>query len=204
MDTKVFLFPLANSILFKKVTLPYHIFEPQFRQMVKDSITEQVPIAIVPYDAYENYRGDICVAGMPHILSTYPDGQLDIYITGAMKCRLIDSLSDRPYKVYSYKLIEEDLHVDESFSMELDSLKIMLERWAIHFLPDPIQRDNFSHTLEDAELLINYCTVFLVDDLSTKKAVMEANTLKEKINLILHMIGPKEVSLGPFLPSLKF
>lgn len=204
MENKVFLFPLTNSVLFKKVTLPYHIFEPRYRQMVKDSLAMQIPIAIVPYHPSNLYRGEICVAGLPHILSTYPDGRMDIYITGSVKCRLTDFESEDPYKVYYYKTMEEDTSIDESFDIELESLKTLLERWAIHFLPDPIQRETFANTLDDAELLVNYCTVFLVDEWNVKKAVMEADTLKEKIRLILQVIGPKEISLGPFMPTLKF
>jgi len=204
MENKVFLFPLTNSVLFKKVTLPYHIFEPRFRQMVKDSLAMQIPIAIVPYHPSNLYRGEICVAGLPHILSTYPDGRMDIYITGSVKCRLTDFESEDPYKVYNYRTLEEDTSIDESFDIELESLKTLLERWAIHFLPDPVQRETFANTLDDAELLVNYCTVFLVDEWNVKKAVMEADSLKEKIKLILQVIGPKEISLGPFMPTLKF
>ncbi len=204
MDNKVFLFPLANSILFKKVTLPYHIFEPRYRQMIHDSLANQIPIAIVPHHETGLYRGEVCVAGLPHILSTYPDGRMDIYITGSWKCRLTDFEADDPYKIYHFKEIHEEIAVDDSYYLELDSLKALLERWSVHFLPDPEQRETFSNTLEDVELLVNYCAVFLVDEMEVKKAVMEAKSLKEKIRLILQVIGPKEISLGPFMPTLKF
>jgi Lon protease-like protein len=204
MDNKVFIFPLTNAVLFKKVTLPYHIFEPRYRQMIKDALASQVPIAIVPYHSSNLYRGEICVAGLPHILSTYPDGRMDIYITGTIKCRLTEFESEEPYKVYQYRILDEDCTVDESLTIELESLRALLERWAIHFLPDPVQRETFANTLDDPELLVNYCAVFLVDEFEVKKAVMEADTLKEKIRLLLHIIGPKEISLGPFMPTLKF
>lgn len=204
MDNKVFLFPLTNSVLFKKVTLPYHIFEPRYRQMIRDSLAMQIPVAIVPYHPSNLYRGEVCVAGLPHILSTYPDGRMDIYITGSVKCRLSDFDSENPYKIYHYKLLEEDVSVDDSILLELDSFKVLLERWALHFLPDPVQRETFSHTLDDPELLINYCTVFLVDEFSVKKEVMEAASLRQKINILMRVVGPKEISLGPFAPTLKF
>lgn len=204
MDNKVFLFPLTNSVLFKKVTLPYHIFEPRYRQMIKDSLAMQIPIAIVPFHPSNQYRGEICVAGLPHILSTYPDGRMDIYITGSVKCRLTDFEAEDPYKIYYYKIMEEDISIDDTFDIELESLRTLLERWAIHFLPDPVQRESFSNTLEDPELLVNYCAVFLVDDWNVKKLVMEAEDLKEKIRVLLQVIGPKEISLGPFMPILRF
>lgn len=205
MENKVFLFPLQNSILFKKVTLPYHIFEPRYQQMVKDSIDFQVPIAVVPQNDRDDYRNEICIAGMPHILSAYPDGRMDIYITGAVKCRITDFESEKPYKVYRYRTIEENIsEAKEKFDMELISLRVMLERWANHFLPDKSQRESFSSTLEDAELLINYCAVFLVDDPVMKRLVMVAGSIDEKVRILLHVIGPKEIPLGPFMPSLKF
>lgn len=204
MDNRVFLFPLSNSILFKKVTLPYHIQETRYRQMVRDAVAMQMPIGIVPYHPSDYYSGEICVAGIPHILSTYPDGRMDIYITGTIKCKLSDFESEDPYKVYYYRPLPEDIFIDDSFLMEVESLRTLLERWALHFLPDPSQRESFSHTLSDPELLVNYCAVFLVDDVIVKRDVMEAGSLAEKIKILLRVIGPKEVSLGPFMPTLKF
>jgi Lon protease-like protein len=205
MENKVFLFPLQNSILFKKVTLPYHIFEPRYRQMVKDSIDMGIPIAVTSYHPSGNYRGEVCVCGMPHILSTYPDGRMDIYITGSDKVRLTDFEEENPYKIYRYRVLNEDIDSDDDqFDLEIWSLKTLLERWANHFLPDPSQRESFANTLEDPELLINYCTVFLVDEVRVKREVMIADSLEEKIRILLSVIGPKEVGLGPFMPTLKF
>jgi Lon protease-like protein len=204
MDNKVFLFPLNNSVLFRKVTLPFHIFEMKYRQMVHDSISMQIPIAVVSYDFTNNYHGEICVAGMPHILTTYPDGRLDIYITGAVKCRLTDFDEENPYKVYLYRPLDDDLYLDDTFDIDVESLRVLLERWAQHFLQDPIQRQSFAATLDDPELLINYCAVFLVDDIESKRAIMQADSLRKKIQIILKVIGPKEIALGPFMPTLKF
>ncbi len=204
MDNKVFLFPLPNSTLYKKVTLPFHIFEDRYRKMVHDSIAHEIPIAIVSHKNSLNYKGEICVAGLPHILTTYEDGRMDIYITGSVKCRLTDFDQENPYKVYGYTSLEEDLGSADTFSLELESLRLLLERWAMNFLPDPRQRESFSMTLEDPEVLVNYCAIFLLDSLSMKRAVMEAETMEKKLQILLHVIGPKEISLGPFLPTLKF
>lgn len=204
MDNKVFLFPLNNSLLFKKVTLPFHIFESRYRRMIKDAIEQQIPVAVVPFDATNNYEGVICIAGIPHILTTYADGRMDIYITGAVKCKLTDFDQENPYKVYNYRTLDENLFIDETLEDELESLKGLLERWANHFLPDAIQRQNFSITLEDPEILVNYCAVFLLDDVDLKKNVMEAETMRKKIQVLLKAIGPKEIPLGPFMPTLRF
>jgi Lon protease-like protein len=204
MDKKVFLFPLTNSIMFKKVVLPFHIFEPRYRQMVHDAIEHQIPIAVVPYDPISSYEGVICVAGIPHILTTYSDGRMDIFITGSVKCRLTEFSQEDPYKIYHYEALDESLHLQNGEEFDLENLRGLLERWADHYLSDYGQRQNFARTLKDDEMMINYCAVFLTDELSIKKKVMEAETITKKIQFLIEAVGPKEISLGPFLPTLKF
>lgn len=204
MSNTVFLFPLNNSLLFRKVTLPYHIFEARYRKMIKDAIDLQIPIGVVPFSAENDYEGTICVAGIPHILTTYADGRMDIYITGEIKCRLTEFDDENPYKVYYYTPVEEDMYVDEVLEYEIDSLRGLLERWASHFLQDINQRRNFSNTLDDPEVLVNYCAVFLLDDIDSKKEVMQASSIEKKVQLLMKAVGPKEIALGPFMPSLRF
>lgn len=204
MDNKVYLFPLNSSILFRKVTLPYHIFESRYRRMVKDAIDRQIPIAVVPFNSDNNYNNVVCVAGIPHVLTTYADGRMDIYITGSEKCKLTEFDQENPYKIYNYKPLNENLHVDDTIEYELESLHGLLERWAANFLQDPSQRENFSNTLEDPEVLVNYCAVFLLDDIDLKREVMEAETMGDKVQILLTAVGPKEITLGPFLPTLRF
>lgn len=204
MDNKVFLFPLNNALLFRKVTLPYHIFEARYRRMIKDAIDRQIPVAVVPYQASNDYEGTICVAGIPHVLTTYADGRMDIYITGAVKCKLTDFDQEDPYKVYYYRPLDENLYVDQTLEYEIESLRALLERWANHFLQDENQKQNFSNTLDDPEILVNYCAVFLLDDVEEKREVMEAETMRKKIQILLKAVGPKEITLGPFLPTLRF
>ena len=171
--------------------------------MIKDACEMQMPVGIVSYHPSNVYTGEVCVAGIPHILSTYPDGRMDIYITGTVKCKITNFEAEQPYKVYGYKTLEEEPLHDDAYEMELASLRRFLERWAIHFLPEPVQRENFIATLDEPELLVNYCAVFLVDDPVIKKDIMVADSIQDKIKILLHVMGPKEVSLGPFMPALK-
>ncbi len=129
---------------------------------------------------------------------------MDIYITGAVKCKLTDFDQENPYKVYHYKPLDENLFIDETLEYEIESLRNLLERWAHHFLQDQSQRQNFSSTLDDPEILINYCAVFLLDDIEQKKHVMEAETMRKKVQIMMKAVGPKEITLGPFLPTLRF
>lgn len=204
MNKKVFLFPLPQSILLKKVTLPLHIFEPRYKLMVKDSLKNEIPMAIVPLHPSGHYEGKVCVAGLPHILNSYSDGRMDIYITGTLKCELKEPISEDPYKSYFFRSLMEDMTIDDSCDLELESFRTLLERWALNFLQDSTQSETFKKSLNDPELLVNYCTVFLTEDFFMKKTIMECESLREKIVILMKVLGPKEIFLGPFLPKLKF
>lgn len=204
MDNKVFLFPLSNSILFKKVTLPFHIFEPRYREMVRVAIQDEVPIAIVPFHPSNAYQGQVCVAGLAHVLTTYPDGRMDIFITGTVKCRLTQFIYSDPFFVFNYEVLEEDNFLGENFEIEKESLKAFIEQWAKQFVTDPSQRAAFTDSLKDDEALVNYCSLFLVDDIKVRASLMKAESIQHKVKILLKAIGPKEVSLGPFMPVLKF
>lgn len=202
---KIFLFPLQNSVLYKKVTLPYHIFEPRYQKMIQEAIRTQTPVAIVHSDPHGHYEGSLCVGGVPHVLATYPDGRLDIYITGATKYRLTkEEAETQPYKIYEGIEVKENLAVDDSCVMEIESLRLLLEHWSVTYLPHPDQREAFFNTLNDEELLVNYCAVFLVDDIRIKEQIMMRNSIKDKIDLLVKTLGPKEIQLSQFLPPLRF
>ena len=202
---QIFLFPISNAILFKKVSLPFHIFEDRYREMIYDAIDRQIPVGVISFDPYDYYTGKICVAGIPHILSTYPDGKLDIYITGQTKYRIGHLIREEDYKVFQVRQLHEDLEINnDQLEFEIDILKNLLKRWSLHFLPDPLQRDSFEQSLSDQELLVNFCAVFLVDEIKLRREVMEASSLYQKVKILLYAIGPKEISLGPFMPTLRF
>ena len=54
-------FPLPNVVLFPRVQLPLHIFEPRYRAMVRDVIEAEPPLigmALLRGDWQEQYEGN--------------------------------------------------------------------------------------------------------------------------------------------------
>lgn len=82
--------------------------------------------------------------GIPQILNTYPDGRMDIYITGSVKCRLTSFDRENPYKIYYYRPLLEVSDLGDRWIMELESLKQFLIHWSTKFLPDPLQQETFA------------------------------------------------------------
>lgn len=101
------LFPLS-TVLLPGTSLPLHVFEPRFRQLVADLITGRLPnrrLGIVtirpgwePGDEVgETVEAVGCAATLKDVVSM-PDGRFDIILTGSDRFRLRDVVSSpTPY-----------------------------------------------------------------------------------------------------------
>lgn len=76
MSKIVPLFPL-NIIVFPKSKYPLHIFEERYIKMIRKSIEEEKPFAIVPKDSTIGTLVEVC-----SILMQHDDGKMDISVCG--------------------------------------------------------------------------------------------------------------------------
>lgn len=90
------LFPLPNAVLFPSVFLPLHIFEPRYRQMVRDALTgdRMIGMVLLKPGFEADYDGrppiyDVGGAGLITHAERLPDGRYNIILRGIDKFRLI-------------------------------------------------------------------------------------------------------------------
>ncbi|WP_367136780.1 LON peptidase substrate-binding domain-containing protein [Saccharothrix sp. HUAS TT1] len=109
MTTTLPLFPLG-TVLLPGASLPLHVFEPRYRQLTVDLVTEAVPdraFGVVSIKqgwevGAENVEA-LCEVGCSAILQEarrLPDGRFDLTTTGGRRFRLLDVDEDSaPYLV---------------------------------------------------------------------------------------------------------
>src|SRR6476469_3461787 len=87
---RVALFPLPGAILFPRSQLPLHIFEPRYREMVKDAIAGPGRIAMIqPHRLDDDNRAPLYSAGCIGALVLH----------GSNRVRLVREVSgDSPYR----------------------------------------------------------------------------------------------------------
>ena len=91
------LFPLPNVVLFPRVFLPLHIFEPRYRQMVRDALAADRIIGMVLLrdggggeDANDPAVFPTGCAGLITHCEQLPDGRYNIVLRGLYKFRIRD------------------------------------------------------------------------------------------------------------------
>lgn len=80
------LFPLG-LVLFPDSSLPLHIFEPRYRELINNCIRQQTAFGINLIES-SKFCEVGCAAIVSDVLEKYPDGRLDIVVTGKKRYRL--------------------------------------------------------------------------------------------------------------------
>ena len=109
------MFPLPNAVFFPNTSLPLHIFEPRYRDMMRDAIEHGMPIVVVRMKEPRVYNDQ----GMPEFhevgglgfLSQHqelPDGRFNVLLEGVARVRIQEELvTDRSYRMGRGALVEE-------------------------------------------------------------------------------------------------
>jgi Lon protease-like protein len=108
------LFPLPGLVLFPRIYLPLHIFEPRYRELVRDVQTGDPYIGMVLLkEGWESdYHGNPpiypvgCVGRMIEIESL-PDGKYNLVLHGLRRIRLLEEFHDRSYRQAWVEVVEE-------------------------------------------------------------------------------------------------
>jgi Lon protease-like protein len=89
------IFPL-EVVLFPEEVLPLHIFEPRYKDLVRDCQAAKQQFGVVLL-AGENLVEVACTAEITKVTRTYPNGELDILTVGRRIFRILEVIDERSY-----------------------------------------------------------------------------------------------------------
>jgi Lon protease-like protein len=128
------LFPLATVVFFPNTLLPLHVFEPRYRQMVKDVINAERIIGMVLLKPgwEKNYKGNpeiYDVACMGRIVNSeaLEDGRFNIVLYGLKRVKILEIVRDLPYRLARVGILE-DIHGTNE-EIYKDRITQLILRW---------------------------------------------------------------------------
>ena len=114
-------FPLSTVVFFPNTLLPLHIFEPRYREMLRDALDSEkiIAMALLKPGWDDNYYGSpdvFDVAGMGRIVSseTFRDGRSNIVLYGLKRIKILEFTEDKPYRKASVEILENKSGNDET------------------------------------------------------------------------------------------
>jgi Lon protease-like protein len=192
MSTRLSVFPLAGALLFPRMHLPLHIFEPRYRALVTDSLARDRRIGMIqPRPGFIERHGEPpplfeigCVGRIAEV-EALDDGRFDIVLEGLSRFRILRELDvTTPFRQVEAELIDdpedEVLAMGDRASLELESRRFAdAQGYAV---------DWEAVTRLDDENLVNGIAQIAPFDPAAKQALLEANTLRDRAELTVQLM----------------
>lgn len=188
---RVPIFPLPGAILFPRSQLPLHIFEPRYREMVKDAIEGAGQIAMIqPLRLDDDNQAPLygvgCVGELVGI-EELEDGRYNIVLLGSHRFRLVREAEVEA----SYRCAEVDIEVyDDSDPPPLSlGQRAEVEREARR-LGDALGLAVDWHAVSrlDDEMLVNAIAQVAPFDIGAKQALLEEESLAGRADLLVQLM----------------
>jgi ATP-dependent Lon protease len=183
------LFPL-NIVLFPGMSLPLHIFEPRYKDMIHYCLQNESDFGILLSNEKDLCQVG-CTAKISHIIRQYEDGRLDIVTEGQQRFHVLEFLQANTYMEGVIEFFDDDSSEDlpdELLDNVLNAYQKMIHLQtrgvgAVKGIFDPV---HFSFIIASTLAL----------DLPEKQTLLELTSTTERIRkldtALMHMVSQLE------------
>ena len=188
---RVPLFPLPGAILFPRAQLPLHIFEPRYRDMVRDAAEGAGRIAMIqPHRLDDDNKAPLYVVGCVGELvgmEELDDGRFNIVLLGTNRFRLVRE--EEPDGLYRCAEVDISAFDDEEPPPLSLAQRAEVEREARRLgdaMGLAVDWDAVSRL--DDEMLVNAIAQVAPFDVGAKQALLEQATLDDRADLLVQLM----------------
>ncbi len=188
------LFPLPNTVFFPKTYLPLHVFEPRYRQMVRDAAAGHRMVGMVLLkDGWESdYEGQppiftVGAVGRMVAVQHLSDGRFNVLLQGLRRFEIQDEIGCESYR-QGRIMVKEYPPLQAMLPPELRS---ELQKIAGNFLlsrEDGMALANFLKQPVDDEALVQNLSFGIDFTPLEKQFLLEADTLIQQARRILDLL----------------
>jgi Lon protease-like protein len=189
MPRRLAIFPLGGAILFPRMHLPLHIFEPRYRAMVSEAMARDQRIGMIQPSGPGEPAPLFSVGCMGRIaeIEALEDGRFNIILAGEARFRIARELDVSTL----FRQVEAELigHDDEDAAILAPIERAALEDEAKRFA------DVLGYVVEwdavqslDDETLVNAIAQIAPFDIAAKQALLEADTVPERSELAIQLM----------------
>lgn len=184
---RISIFPLPGAILYPGLQLPLHIFEPRYQAMIKDALARDRRIGMIQPQRSEEGAPLYSVGCLGKIgeFEALDGGRFNIVLEGESRFRVLRELDViTPFRQIEGELLDEDeddcLAAVERASFEQESRRFAdAQGYRVDW--DSVAR------LDD-QSLINGVAQIAPFDAASKQALLEADGLSERCELMVQLM----------------
>lgn len=197
------IFPLPNVVLFPNAFLPLHVFEPRYREMVRDALAGGRIIGMALLRSGGGANGlpappiyPIGCAGRITRCERLRDGRYNVVLRGRHKFRVLDEDLSRSYRLARVETIPEP-----DVAEGLGAARRRLERFLERRFALPGSHSKLPAGVRDADL-VNALSQYLDFDPLEKQALLERDGLMERCRALGDLLEMRSLAeSGNFRPA---
>jgi len=188
------IFPLPDVVLFPHSVLPLHIFEPRYRQMVRDCLAgdKRLAMALLRPGWENDYYGRPPVhpiAGAGEIVQheELPDGRFNILLRGTMRIAITSEVpTDKPYRVTRARpLPDRYLDADpQALTDRVERLKVFYLRILSEVQKGEGETAKIFGGIKDPGIIVDRIAGAAIPDAETRQQALEAVDVATRLSIV--------------------
>ncbi len=174
------LFPL-NVVLMPGTSLPLHIFEERYKQMVNECLDSETEFGMVLADE-DGTRGVGCTARIVELVQRFEDGRMVILVEGSRRFKLNNIMTGKPYYVGEVDYLEDG--TDDDVSSLAEECVALLER-----VVEAATEGSVDIEIEPPYRNLSFAIAGRIEfDLETRQQILELPTEKGRLEKVKELL----------------
>lgn len=182
---------LPNTVFFPQSLLPLHIFEPRYREMLRDVLATNRLFAVAHLDTAHAH--DEAAVEPPHRIASVgivracqeaEDGTSNLLLQGVARVEIREIVHEEPYRVIAVRPLATvwgGNHTQLEI-MRLEVLRLVQLRRRLG-TPAPKGMTQFLETIEDFDTFADVAVFNLCDDVALKQRLLEELDTRKRLKL---------------------
>jgi Lon protease-like protein len=189
------IFPLPNVLLFPNMVLPLHIFEERYKRMVNDCLQGDRLLGLfllqrgwdeegatpTPYD----------VGGMGRITRAvrYPNGSMDILLSGLARVRVLRYVQEKPYLIAEVEMWPDEPDDSEGVEALTRRMVGLFERYVIAKVGEGHELLKNLKLLDSPIDFLHTIVTNMPLDVHQKQEILNLRPIDERITMMITFLN---------------
>ncbi len=186
------IFPLPAVQLVPHALLPLHVFEPRYRDMVRDAMAGERLIAIASfepgYEAHYHERPAVrAIIGVGAVVGHEPlgDGRANIVLRGLTRARIERELPpDQSYRLVDAATVGDDLADGFDAAAARDTLVLLADQLALKLPSGGETLRELARSQPDLGALVDVLSAALVTDPDDRQVLLETTDVGARVDRV--------------------
>jgi ATP-dependent Lon protease len=183
------LMTLPRLAFFPQAMLPLHIFEPRYREMLRDVLASNRLFAVAGLDRRQSGSVEpphrIATLGIVRACQESQDGTSNLLLQGLSRVEIQDILRDTPYRTVRVRALSSEPGADHDENLKLRARLSRLIATRLRLSGEPTnQLTRFSKSVEDPATFVDLAAFNFCENVRLKQKLLETLNVHSRLELL--------------------